>query len=318
MRSNSQSRKWDITINNPSQAELTHDVIKDILQTRTLRYWCMADEIGRNGTYHTHIFVLSDSPTYFSMWKKLLPIAHIEKAYGSAKENRDYVSKTGKWAESDKAETSVPGTFEEWGTLPSETAEKEPVMTQVIKWIEEGLSTAEIIRLNPKMAFRSKDIDLLRETILSEKYMREKRLDLEVIYLYGKTGTGKTSSIYEKYDSSEVCRITNYKGDRILFDGYHGQRVLVLEEFRSQIPLADLLSILDIYPLMLPARYSDRVACYSVVYIVSNEKLSAQYSFERLNQRDTWEAFIRRINHIYEQLDHGCVIEKKKEDILTW
>ena len=98
----------------------------------------------------------------------------------------------------------------------------------------------------------------------------------------------------------DVCRITNYKGDRILFDSYHGQPVLVLEEFRSQISMSDLLSILDIYPLMLPARYSDRVACYEKVYIISNIPLSKQYMLLQKEEPATWEAFLRRISVIRE------------------
>lgn len=38
-----------------------------------------------------------------------------------------------------------------------------------------------------------------------------------------------------------------------------------------------MLNYLDIYPLMLPARYGDKVACYETVYIVSNWSLEQQY-----------------------------------------
>ena len=49
--------------------------------------------------------------------------------------------------------------------------------------------------------------------------------------------------------------MTNYRATRgISFDGYHGQDVLVFEEFSSQIPIEDMLNYLDIYPLSLPAR----------------------------------------------------------------
>ena len=69
----------------------------------------------------------------------------------------------------------------------------------------------------------------------------------------------------------DVCRITNYGSKRgINFDGYSAQDVLVFEEFASQIPVEDMLSYLDIYPVYLPARYSDRVACYTQVYITTH------------------------------------------------
>ena len=102
---NSQSRKWNITINNPETVGLNHKAIVEKLKLFCPRYYCLADEIATTGTPHTHIFLLSDSPIRFSTIKNRLPVAHIERAYGSAQDNRDYVRKGGKWADSDKAET---------------------------------------------------------------------------------------------------------------------------------------------------------------------------------------------------------------------
>ena len=63
----------------------------------------MADEIGlETKTPHTHILVMLKSPVRFSRMKKLFPEAHIEQVRGSAQENRDYITKTGKWAEDEK------------------------------------------------------------------------------------------------------------------------------------------------------------------------------------------------------------------------
>ena len=44
MGSNSQSRKWALVINNPSEAGLNHSAIKEILQRFSPAYYCMADE----------------------------------------------------------------------------------------------------------------------------------------------------------------------------------------------------------------------------------------------------------------------------------
>ena len=44
--------------------------------------------------------------------------AHIDKVHGSVRENRDYIRKEGKWAETPKVETRVEGTFYEFGTPP--------------------------------------------------------------------------------------------------------------------------------------------------------------------------------------------------------
>lgn len=71
MEKDSQSRKWQITINNPSEKGFTHTRIKEILSgMKSVIYWCMADEIGENGTYHTHIYIQGRGGINFSTLKK--------------------------------------------------------------------------------------------------------------------------------------------------------------------------------------------------------------------------------------------------------
>jgi hypothetical protein len=293
------------------QAGLDHEAIKEILAKFAPQYYCISDEIATTGTYHTHIFVLSDSPIRFSTMKSRFPIAHIEKAFGSAQENRNYILKEGKWADTDKAETAVPGTFEEWGYLPSEREEKAPMMAQLIQDVKEGKSTTEIIADNPKLAFRIKDIDLLRQTFLADKYSKEMR-QIEVTYLYGATGVGKTYGIFQQFPAEEIRRITNYHGNKgVNFDAYHCQSVLVFEEFSSQISIEDMLCYLDVYPLMLPARYNDKVACYSKVFFTSNISLAQQYQWEQKRRPETWRAFNRRIHNVIEFLPDGTTIKHK-------
>ncbi len=309
MAANAQSRKWSLTINNPQTCGLDHELIKELLSLFCPDYYCMADEIATTGTYHTHIFLYSRSPIRFNTVKNRFPTAHIEKAIGNATENRDYIRKSGKWAEDKKSETSVEGTFYEFGTIPSENEEKDPKMFRLLQNVKDGLSTTEIIDDTPSFAFKSRDIDVLREAILSERYRSQNR-EITVTYLYGASGSGKTRSIFEKHQSSEICRITDYNGKNgVRFDAYHGHDVLVFEEFNSQIPIETMLNLLDIYPLMLPARYTDRIACYTQVYITSNISLGEQYIPEQRNHPETWKAFLRRIHKVYQYNKDGTVNE---------
>ncbi len=309
MGNNTQSRKWSLVINNPQECGLDHSAIVEILRKFSPAYFCMADEIATTGTYHTHIFLYSPSPIRFSTVKNRFPTAHIDKTYGSAKENRDYIRKEGKWEETDKAETKVPDTFLEWGDMPAEKEEKAPQMYKLIQEVRKGISTANIIEESPDLAFRVRDIDTLRQTLLSDRYASENR-KIEVWYIFGASGTGKTRGIYERHEAKDICRITNYRNGRgISFDGYTGQDVLVFEEFHSQIPIEDMLNYLDIYPLSLPARYSDRVACYTRVYITSNLPLEKQYRNVQWDSLETWRAFIRRIHKVLEYRADGSVRE---------
>ena len=312
MGNNSQSRKWALVINNPLEAGLDHVAISKLLSLFSPAYYCMADEIATTGTYHTHLFFYAPSPIRFTTIKNRFPIAHIEKAYGTVQENRDYIRKEGRWADTDKAETAVSGTFEEWGEITPKRSEKHPDMFRLVQNIRDGMTTTEIIDDNPSMAFRVRDIDLLRQILMAEKYAVENRL-LEVTYFYGASGAGKTRSIYEAHDPRSIYRVTNYRATRgISFDGYHGQDVLVFEEFSSQIPIENMLNYLDIYPLSLPARYNDKTACYTKVYITSNSPLENQYWVEQQARPETWRAFLRRIHTVVEYLPDGSTVIHKK------
>lgn len=53
----SQSRKWQITINNPIEKGFDHHKIKGVLsELKSLQYCAMADEAGQ--THHTHLYRL--------------------------------------------------------------------------------------------------------------------------------------------------------------------------------------------------------------------------------------------------------------------
>ena len=73
-----------------------------------------------------------------------------------------------------------------------------------------------------------------------------------------------------------------------------------------------MLNYLDIYPLNLPARYSDRVACYTEVYITSNISLENQYKDIQKKRPEQWKAFLRRIDKVIEYKPDGTTIEKQK------
>ena len=306
---NTQSRKWQLTINNPSVCGMDHAAVIERLELFRPSYFCMADEIATTGTYHTHIYLYSHSPMRFNTVKRRFPTAHIEKANGTSAENRDYIRKEGKWAVTAKVESCVPDTFFEFGELPSEAEESSPKMFQLLQDVTDGFSTPEIIRNHPGFAFKSRDIDTLRETLTAERFKTENR-DVKTYYLFGETGAGKTRGIFERHRAEDVCRITDYGSKTGLrFDAYHGQDVLVLEEFHSQIPINAMLNYLDVYPLMLPARYSDRVACYTTVYITSNIPLEQQYTDVQRNKPETWRAFLRRIAKAYEYHRSGLIQE---------
>lgn len=299
-----QGRKWLCTVNNPTAKGLDHQAIKTILSNfQSLIYYCMADEKGQ--TEHTHLFMAFSSPVRFSTIKGRFPEAHIDRANGTAAENRAYVQKSGKWEGSEKGETSIPDTFEEWGEIPIERQGERTDLALLYGMIKDGLSNYEIMEANPDYIVSLDKVERARQAVREQQY-RDTFRQLEVVYIWGPTGTGKTRSIMERYNYSGVYRVTDYAHP---FDSYAGEDVLLLDEYSSNFKLRELLNLLDGYPLSLPCRYTNRVACYTKVYIISNLNLSKQYVDEQYRDAATFAALLRRIHKVVQYTDVGVFHE---------
>ena len=273
MSKDTQSRKWQITINNPLDYGFDHDRIKDELgDLKSLAYYAMADEAG--SCHHTHIYAAFSSAVRFSTLKGRFPQAHLEVGRGSSQQNRDYIAKSGKWEHDSKHGTSIPGTFEEFGELPVERPGARNDLVDLYDMVKSGLTNYEILETTPEHLIHLDKLDRVRQTVKAEEY-REIFRDMEVTYIWGPTGSGKSRYVMERNGYRNVYRVTDYHHP---FDTYQNEPVMVFDEFRSQIKISDMLNFLDGYPLQLPCRYANRQACYSTVYIVSNMMLEQQYA----------------------------------------
>ena len=289
-------RKWQITLNNPIEKGFSHEHIKlELNKLKSAVYWCMADEKGNEEeTPHTHIFIAFSSAVRFSTLKNIFQSAHLERVNGTSEENRDYIAKNGKWKGTDKGETNIDGTFEEWGEMPVERQAGRGIESIIIERIQDGATNAEILLEFPDYLRGMRDVEYVRQTLRAEEYRNTWR-KLYTAYIFGATGTGKTRSVMDKYGYSNVYAVNNYKYP---FDGYTGESVMLFDEFNSDIRIQDMNNYLDGYPLSLPARYSNKQACYERVYIISNLHLYYQYRTEQRNQTEVWRAFLRRIHKV--------------------
>lgn len=297
MEKDTKTRKWLITINNPQDKGYSHEHIRDIMKRFTgCVYWCMADEIGgERQTYHTHIYMCCKSAVRFSTVQSRFPKANLDMCKGTSSENRDYVFKLGKWEKSAKAETKVADTQEEYGEMPIERQGARNDLADMYDMIKQGMDDVDILEQSPDYILHFDKIDKVRQALTFKKFKNVER-EVQCSYIWGLTGTGKTSSIVRKYGYDNVYRVTDYKHP---FDGYRGQDVLVFEEFRSDLPMKQMLQFLDRYPLELPARFYNRYACYTKVYLISNEPLSYQYPNMQHDEPRGFNAFLRRIKNVY-------------------
>lgn len=103
---------------------------------------------------------------------------------------------------------------------------------------------------------------------------REKMLaegaQVQVIWLYGSAGTGKTS-FAKAYARKKGQEYYVSGSSRDIFQGYCGEHTIIMDELRPKtIPYHDLLRILDPFaltdPTMAPSRYADKsLACDLVI-----------------------------------------------------
>ena len=286
------SRKFTLTINNPQTHGFDHARIRSILSDFPgVEYWCMCDETGDKGTYHTHLYMAFRNSVMFDTVRSKFYGAHIETAKGKHRENRDYVRKEGKWLDDAKHETNHPETFEEWGELPPDKSRSESQAEQIMQMVMEGKTNAQILREMPTAYSKINYIEQARQTLLQEQHENEWR-NLSVTYIWGETGAGKTRSVMDLYGYPNVYRVMDYAHP---FDGYKGQDVILFDEFRSQLPLSSMLVYLDGYPVELPCRYANKQARFTKVFLVSNIPLEQQYPSVQIEKPGDWAAFRRRI-----------------------
>lgn len=288
--------KWLLTINNPLDYGFDHNKIIELLHSlKNITYYCLCDEIGHSGTFHTHIFIYKYRVAIdFTTIKNLFPQAHIDKCNGTCEENRNYLLKGGSEKNESKADTSVPGSFYESGECPSNDGQgKRNDIYSMYDMITSGASDYDIINSNPTLIKHIDKFDKVRQ-VLREKEFAQKIRDMHVEYWYGPPGTGKTSAVYCKYGFENVYTVDDYRHP---FDNYSSQDVILFDEF--QIGNYDILQILrwlDIYPLKLSCRYTNKQACYTKVIFTSNYSFEDMFRMIRINNPDTYQALCRRFH----------------------
>ena len=256
-------------------------------------------EIGEGGYRHFQIFAQGKRQRFSTLKRKLKAVglgdAHMEPRKGSVSEAVGYCSKE----KTRDGEGFSFGQIDKHEKEDSRQGERSDLAR--LKARAEAGETVSQILLSEDGELAARYLGWLRatcEAAQASKYRTAVREGLEVNYLYGATGTGKTTHVYEAEGIGNVYTVTDYSH---AFDKYEGEQVLLLDEFTGQISMPVVLKILDKWPVQLSARYSNRWAAYTRVWVVSNLPPSELYVYAPLEQR---RAFFRRFAHFY-RMDSG-------------
>lgn len=300
-KTSKQSRGWILTL--PAAEYNETDVLKGLgMYQGVVGQLEQGDDTGYR---HWQVYVEHSSPIKFQTLRNRFPKGHFEPRRGSKRQAYEYVTKDDSRVIGEDAcriETGTIDLKEQQGKRTDLSVYHEAIM-------EDGLSAQEVLRVYPSAYRYSSSLEALQNARDQEKFSTQMR-DVNVTYLSGPPGVGKTRYVYDNFDAADVYRISDYEHP---FDNYAGQGVLVLDEFDSQIGFDLMMNVLDRYPLELPARYRNKWAAYTKVLIISNLPLGDQYSEVYWQQRTRWQALRRRIHHVQEMLPGGTLMPPDKD-----
>jgi hypothetical protein len=308
------SRSWFCVWNNPQEtysgepAEIAENALADWVSDHPTRTGAVAYCISAEGLIHLHMVLEDSSKARFSAVKAAFPKAHIEPTMGRKEEAENYITKQGKYAE--KGEQVIY--IARHGEIQGKQGQRSD-LAEIVQMIESGASNKQIRQLYPAQYFlHQSKIERIRQEIRQELASGEYR-PLVVTYIYGTSGSGKTRYINDTYGAT-AYRVTDYSHP---FDGYQGQETLVFEEFHGQLTMSGMLDYLDVYCTELPSRYSNKIATYSRVYIISNLHLEEQYKNVQKDEPQVWAAFARRIHSVVHFKRDGTKLEMPTAEYLA-
>uniref|UniRef100_UPI0040481752 hypothetical protein n=1 Tax=Polaribacter sp. TaxID=1920175 RepID=UPI0040481752 len=260
----SKYRGYAFTINNYTD--------EDVALSKALNYTyiILGNEKGDEGTPHIQGFVYFKSPISFSSIKKKLPRAHIEITKGTVQQNIEYCSK--------QEVLFTDGT-------PPQVQGKRNDLESVKQAVMEQQSMEHIILNYPANYQTIK----YAETI--QKYLEKPRTEKPTVeWYYGKTGTGKTRTAFEKLPNAY------FKDGTKWWNGYDQHENVIIDDFRpQQILFQELLRLLDRYPHQVETKGGSRQ--FRATHIIITSPLHPKDTFMT---NENIEQLIRRIDNIQE------------------
>ena len=216
-----------------------------------IRYLCVGNEkCPKTGKQHKQGWI-----QFFNRvrYKTILNMANSSKLYlkackGSNEDNDKYCQKE--------------GDFIQFGTPATQGSRSD--LDEIYKAIKQGASRKEIMELNfQKYCQYRKGIADAIEIATKEKSKDFRQVEVE--YVYGPTGTGKTRYAMKHKDA---FKIQGY--DLKWFDGYEGETTLIIDEYSNDVPITKMLGLLDGYQLRIPIKGGHTYANWTKVIITSN------------------------------------------------
>lgn len=269
---NPQSRRWMITLNNPTFQE--SERIYNICISEYIKYacWCAENEDEENHTPHFHIYFAFNSPWRFNRIKEILPRADIEKANKPELACFRYLTKGNR-------QHTVEPFYMEFGHRNIRTGEKSESKKA------EDLARQQVIEeiRNKRMRYEDLSNDQLLDNKLCNAVERAlrcclgpRRDNIHVCCFVSPTGWGKSYSIWDAF--KEVATV-EFGASQEWFISAE-KEIMLFDEFCGQIRCQKMLKYLDKYPIALPIKGGHRPCYWKAIFICSNTRPDEWYTRE--------------------------------------
>lgn len=252
--------------------------------------------MGESGTPHLQIYLELKRAQRAAYVKKIYPTAHIEARMGNGMDAANYCKKGEQSHEewkSDKDQGPNWGKnakFVEFGDADKvgQAKGKRNDLDLICKKVIDNASLREIAEESPATFVRNyRGIAALRTVLRTPKEFRK----LEVHLYIGKTRSGKSYHAKMNHPGS----FTKPVGKGLWFDGYDWESTVIIDEFRGQYPLSDMLQILDPYKVRVETKGGHTFLEPDLIILTSNDHPTSWYQD---HTEESKEAFLERITKI--------------------
>lgn len=204
---------------------------------------------------------------------------------GSPEQNRTYI--VGPYDKDGKHKDFNPNHLE-YGKLPKQG--KRVDLDEIKDQIMNDEKTVEDIIVEQPIMYHQygRTLEKLEVIKLRKQFRNFQTIG---IWLHGPTGTGKSEYAYRQFNSETHYELTNDNG---WWDGYKGQPIVIINDFRGWIPYDNLLQLVDKHPCSLPRlRNVGTVPFLSRVVIITSA-LSPEQCYNKRHENDSIEQLNRR------------------------
>lgn len=256
------SRNWCFTAFNLGLKDRLADLPADITYLI-----CQHERAPDTGREHLQGYVELRRPVRMAGLKRLLAdeTVHVEPRRGTRDSARDYCR---------KSDTRVDGPWEH-GTWRATTQGHRSDLEAIKLLVDSGARGLDIAQ-QAWGAWLKHHRAIDSYVRLRDARVRELRT-ITVIHVSGDTGSGKSYWAHAFCDDAYRVAPPNQPGGPVWFDGYDGQKTIIIDDFDGWIPYRRFLTLLDPYPCALPVKGGMAWARYTRVVVTSIFPVAAWY-----------------------------------------